>query len=379
MNCVHMCVCARKLPCGSPSTTPFVTLAWVTWPYCTDGARFIPRVAGSKWSVEDSFDGAGERAHRLRITECPAGFALVRGQNRPQTDQCEKCPGTFPFGYALKTQRWTGNDSLTSDSTLALTNVCLEVCPCLCVLICCGSFATICVQLSRPLLFPVPSLPPPPCPFISMSQCPLGMSCSGGTRVVPTRGFWANPERAVLDFQNVSMYDPQIRAARARRSWTEDSDLTAHKCSTSFCLEDWRCREGHHGRLCALCNSTQIDGKFFAMGANGCVLCEEESIANAWIIVAFCSLFGSILYYLAVWRVWIRFESTEGCINRLGVFFTNCAARISDPIMKHIINPILGTDERASKKKNFSILGYLKVVISFCQVSNARSARVSST
>ena len=114
------------------------------------------------------------------------------------------------------------------------------------------------------------------------------------------------------------------------------------------------------------------------MGANGCVLCEEKSIANAWIIVAFCGLFGSILYYLAVWRVWIRFESTEGCLSQMGGFFSTCAARITDPVVKHIINPILGTDERA-KKKNFSVIGYLKVIISFCQVSNARSPWVSLT
>lgn len=126
--CAYFCVCTREAP--PLGGAPFVTLAWVTWFYCTDGARFIPRIAGSKWFVEDSTDGAGERAHRLRITECPAGFALVRRQSMPQTDQCEECPGTFPFGYSLKTQSWTGNDSLTSDSTLALTNVCLEVCMC---------------------------------------------------------------------------------------------------------------------------------------------------------------------------------------------------------------------------------------------------------
>lgn len=42
---------------------------------CPDGLSFVSRVEGAQWTKELATDGTGTR--RLRITECPAGYALV--------------------------------------------------------------------------------------------------------------------------------------------------------------------------------------------------------------------------------------------------------------------------------------------------------------
>jgi len=87
-------------------------------PCMSDGAQFIPKVEGSKWEITDD---SGQQT--LRITECPAGFALVRKQNSPQTDACIECPGTSDHGYSLVPAAWNGNVDETN-----LEDFCLK-CP----------------------------------------------------------------------------------------------------------------------------------------------------------------------------------------------------------------------------------------------------------
>ena len=88
-------------------------------PSTSDGAQFIPKAEGSKWEVEITDNGA----RTMRLTECPAGFALVRKQNNPQTDACIECPGTSDHGYSLVPATWNGNADETN-----LEDFCLK-CP----------------------------------------------------------------------------------------------------------------------------------------------------------------------------------------------------------------------------------------------------------
>ena len=89
-------------------------------PSMSDGAQFIPKVEGSKWEVEITDDNGPPT---LRITECPAGFALVRKQSNPQSDACIECPGTSDHGYSLVPAAWNGNADETN-----LQDFCLR-CP----------------------------------------------------------------------------------------------------------------------------------------------------------------------------------------------------------------------------------------------------------
>ena len=89
-------------------------------PSMSDGAQFIPKVEGSKWEVEITDDNGPPT---LRITECPAGFALVRKQSNPQSDACIECPGTSDHGYSLVPATWNGNADETN-----LEDFCLK-CP----------------------------------------------------------------------------------------------------------------------------------------------------------------------------------------------------------------------------------------------------------
>ena len=72
---------------------------------CPDGIRFVSRVEGAVWTKETS---KGDGTIILRIKECPAGFALVRKQSNPQSDNCIECPGTSDYGYSLVPAVWTG-------------------------------------------------------------------------------------------------------------------------------------------------------------------------------------------------------------------------------------------------------------------------------
>ena len=89
-------------------------------PSMSDGAQFIPKVEGSKWEVEITDDNGPPT---LRITECPAGFALVRKQSNPQSDACIQCPGTSDHAYSLVPAAWNGNADETN-----LEDFCLK-CP----------------------------------------------------------------------------------------------------------------------------------------------------------------------------------------------------------------------------------------------------------
>ena len=75
--------------------------------HCPDGIRFLSRVEGAVWTEETSGDGDG--TIRLRVSECPAGFALVRKQTNPQSDACIECPGTADHAYSLVPAVWNGN------------------------------------------------------------------------------------------------------------------------------------------------------------------------------------------------------------------------------------------------------------------------------
>ena len=73
------------------------------------------------WTAETSSDGDG--AIRLRISQCPAGFALVRKQIIPQSDACIECPGTSYHAYSLAPAVWNENADETN-----LDDFCLK-CP----------------------------------------------------------------------------------------------------------------------------------------------------------------------------------------------------------------------------------------------------------
>jgi len=117
--------------------------------------------------------------------------------------------------------------------------------------------------------------------------------------------FWANPHQVLINFQNVSMYDSQLLRKSAHHG-TGALDLRAYRCNPRFCLPNWECRKGHHGRLCGLCNNTPVDSKYYAMGSHGCVQCSGTDTYVIWTWIVVLSIFAALLYYLAVWRAWIQ-------------------------------------------------------------------------
>ena len=112
----------------------------------------------------------------------------------------------------------------------------------------------------------------------------------------PKKGFWMNPYGVLESPQNVSMHDPKMKWKAFRRDSAAPWQPVAVACAQGACLSNWSCRVGHEGRLCALCKDTSPNGNFYAMGASGCVECEENGKAIATIIVVLCAIVALLAY-----------------------------------------------------------------------------------
>ena len=159
----------------------------------TDGAQFVPKVAGSKWTMEVSAEG-----QTLRVSECPAGYALLRKQNNPQSDSCVLCPGSSENGYSLQPARWSGNESDTG-----LDFFC------------------------------------EPCP-----QPGTSVLCSAGTTVTSEEGWWLVQEEA------------EIQTRRDVPS--TNAVFKTYKCDPGVCLRNNTCLAGRTGVTCGRCPDNHV-------------------------------------------------------------------------------------------------------------------------
>ena len=269
-----------------------------------DDVNFRPRAPGSSWQPQVRLDGSVA----LRVVACPAGTALIRdpSDSNIQGDNCNDCPsGTF----SLVPSTWPGNQS------------------------------------------------EPAC-----RACKTGMNCEkGGRDVSPKAGFWINPSGVLQDPASVLMHDEAISLRAGRRLGAAAAvaavpEPRAFRCAQGACLSNWTCRQGHYGRLCGLCQESTSEGKIYAMGAEGCVECEEGDQAVAIVIAVAVGMVLLLAYYLAVWRPLIKSDAAEAacmsCIRAIQSTFTSAQQKAKQRL--------------ASKR---SVTGYLKVVVGFCQVT----------
>ena len=273
-------------------------------PGCLGNVNFRPSIPGSTWSRQNQSDGS----IAFRVTSCPAGHQLIRSGNNVLGDDCQTCP-VGQFGLQVST--WTGNESEA---------VCKE--------------------------------------------CSPGVNCSrGGRNVSPRNEFWMNPYGVLENPQSVPMHDARMKL-QDRRQASAPSRLQAFRCAPGACLSNWTCREGHEGRLCALCQDTSPNGNFYAMGANGCVECEGKSKAIATVIVVLCVIFALLAYYLAVWSPLIGSQTLEWAV----MFLYKSANSALDSLMRcSVKNDTKSGGHGSNKDSNFA--GYCKIVIGFCQVT----------
>jgi hypothetical protein len=276
-------------------------------PGCLGNVTFRPLVSGSTWSRQNQSGGS----IAFRITSCPVGTTLIRSENNILGDECQACP-TGQFG--LEVSEWTGNASKA---------VCQE--------------------------------------------CRPGFNCSrGGRNVSPQRGFWMNPHGVLESPQNVSMHDPKMKWKASRRDSAAPWQPVAVPCAQGACLSNWSCREGHEGRLCALCKDTSPNGNFYAMGASGCVECEESGRAIATIIAVLCAIVALLAYYVAVWSPLIGSQTLKRAFK-----YSHEAAQSAVDLMMRRIFKKGGESGGDSSKKDSNFTGYFKIIIGFCQVTAA--------
>jgi hypothetical protein len=89
---------------------------------CKGKNHFEPLVAGSEW--KRTVDGA---TVKMRLKSCPSGYVLVRNQNRPENDECVKCP---PNTYMAEPASFDSGKGVSSTAAILQDglNLCLP-CP----------------------------------------------------------------------------------------------------------------------------------------------------------------------------------------------------------------------------------------------------------
>jgi len=206
---------------------------------CPDGISFVSRVEGAQWTEELATDGTGTR--RLRITECPAGYALVRRESNPQADLCFECPGSSDFGYSLQPAIWTGLKSKTD-----LEDFCL------------------------------------PCPTPATS-----VKCEGGTKVTSLGDWWIEQQVAEVDDEDIMVDQGTNQSRRTGQSMVYRS----YQCDPNQCLGNNTCANERSGPACSRCPSN------FALEAGVCTECPDASpeettrlriIFGFFTVVVFC-------------------------------------------------------------------------------------------
>ena len=110
---------------------------------CPDGARFIPKAAGSVWENQIAPDGGLQK----RLVLCPAGYLLWREESNADLDECRRCELST---YLLNPVSWTG-------SNITQTSAC--------------------------------------------NECEEGSVCGGGNSVVAKSGYWRMILHVVDEFE----------------------------------------------------------------------------------------------------------------------------------------------------------------------------------
>ena len=194
----------------------------------------------------------------------------------------------------------------------------------------------------------------------------MGLTCNGGSQVEPMEGFWLSPHLVLENPEGKDMFDRDVASVDNQRSGTEE-DFKAVRCPPGACFQEWKCKEGHRGRLCGLCKETSIDGRRYAMGSDGCVECKESSQAVAWVIMTVSILVTAILYYVAVWRPWIKSDQLESAVTSCIGAIRNAASSAREAVMKCVCKKRAGKEQ----KRESSLMGYLKVAVGFFQVTSS--------
>ena len=184
----------------------------------------------------------GSEARARRVIMCPAGSALIRKENNPQTDECTECPGTSTHAYNLNAAIWTGNESETG-----LDWFCK------------------------------------PCPLPSSS-----VVCSGGTKVTAQKGWWLEIEGN--------------KSSSSRRAEGEEStslNFIAYQCDPNFCNASNVCNLNRTGPACHRCP------KNYMLEVGQCQSCTDldPEDAHIWRIV-FCCVAGlavCFVWFLISW------------------------------------------------------------------------------
>ena len=142
------------------------------------------------------------------------------------------------------------------------------------------------------------------------------MNCDlGGKDLSPKIGFWMNPYGVLENPDSVPMHDAAITLRSDRRLAVVPEPI-AFRCAQGACLSNWTCQKGHDGRLCGLCQELSSEGKRFAMGADGCVECDESEKDVGISITVVVGLVLLLAYYLAVWRPLLKSDKAEkACIS----------------------------------------------------------------
>ncbi len=291
----------------------------------------MPKVAGSLWEAMEE-QGTLGAVTRLRLTGCPAGYILVRSTDKPNMDECMPClPQTYslePATYSYK----TGVGYLNSENAAKVVQE---------------------AQMCLP--------------------CPASATCNGADRVQAKESFWRGsnimcPDEACDSRNGVcditlcyntwsnSSSNGNNTVSRCTNNVGCRTRPTIYRCQQGFCNSS-KCREGHRGPLCALCD----DG--WAMDVRGCEKCDE---LGAWphVVLTAVILFTLWMLYLFSWRPLVR-ERCKTC-NYMGI----CSCCIGNSLRTEKMGFLAkALSAFVARLTSASASGYFKIILSFWQLT----------
>jgi len=273
---------------------------------CPDGAQFVPKVAGSEWTLEIASDGT----HMRRLSKCPRGHALLRTESLPQADTCEVCPGTADTGYSLTDAVWNGNENETG-------------------------LAFFCNTCPRPA---------------------HSVTCRGSSQVEAKAGWWLVEEEVVTSDDRRSSTTVPLRMFKT------------YQCDPAVCEVNNTCASGRTGVACGSCPDNHVlqvgicvqcaeqsPKQLLLWRAIFCVV-GALLVGLVWFLLAWAPVFGGTANgYIRLWFAWpIRM------INRCNR--VKAAAHAAYAHKKQVQNFF-------SNPKNVKLFQqYLKVFIAYMQV-----------
>jgi len=150
------------------------------------------------------------------------------------------------------------------------------------------------------------------------------------------------------------------------RGMVASSPLPAYRCPVGACQggENFSCAEGHHGRVCGLCNETRDEGgAFYSWSGSSCVKCQDGNLGDVTAVVVGLAIVLPVLWFYIAWKPLVGCTITGTGLLELVTF--RCLDK-STMVVRLLDNASAAID--MAQVLLMAVLPFSKIVISYFQV-----------